>query len=116
MTSRARLVQLVALAGMVRERDLGTLAVAARDAAALAARIDGLAAEVAARSAQLSGLPAGDAALAAGADAKWLGHLDRRRLALKAEMAQAFARREAALVLAARSLGRADVLDKLARR
>lgn len=116
MTARARLRQLGALAGMVRDRDLGALAEAAREVAGLAGQIDGLAAEVAARSAELTGLPGGDAALAAGADAKWLGHLDRRRSVLKLELSAALARREAARALAARSLGRADVLDQLARK
>jgi hypothetical protein len=116
MTTRLRLAQLGALAGMMRDRDLGALAKAANDAAALAAKIDGLAAEVAARSAQLSRLPNEDAAWTAGADAKWLGHLDRHRATLKRDLVQALARREAALRVASRSLGRADVLDHLSRK
>ncbi|MCR8724362.1 hypothetical protein [Frigidibacter sp. ROC022] len=115
MTTRGELARLGALAGILRDRDLAALAEAARRAADLSARLDDLTAEISARRAALEDLPADDAALAAGADAKWLELVARRRAALKAELAEALAHREAARAAAARSLGRAEVLDSLAR-
>ncbi len=110
-----RLAELATLAGMIRERDLAILARLAAEARATRARIDAQASEVAKRSAELAASP-GDAALAAGADAKWQAHLDRERGVLMAQLARTMAAREAARMTAARALGRADVLEKLAAR
>jgi hypothetical protein len=110
-----RIAALGALAGMVRDRDLSALAATAREVTAIEARISDLAAQVAARTAALHDLPDGDTAFAAGADAKWLAHLDSLRAALRQDLALALARREGAKAAALRALGRADVLDRLSK-
>jgi hypothetical protein len=112
---RRRLAGLAGLAGMIRDRDLARLADLGAQARAVQERIDGQAQAVARRSAELAA-SGGDAALAAGADARWQAHLDRERTALIGRLAQIMARRESARMAAAKALGRADVLDKLAGR
>ena len=112
---RRRIEALGALAGMVRDRDLAALAVAAREVSLIETRLADLAREIAARAATLAELPPDDVALVAGADAKWQAHLDRQRASLRHDLALALARRESAKAVARRALGRADVLDRLSR-
>jgi hypothetical protein len=116
--SGRRLKALAELAGMIRDRDLARLAAAAAEARKTQAVLDNQAAALARRGAELSGAPAGtaDAALMAGADARWQAQLDRRREALLRQLARQLAAREAVRVAASRALGRADVLDRLARK
>lgn len=111
---KGRIADLCALADLIRDRDLAGVAAAMREVADIEARLARLAAEVAARSAALRGLPAEDAALAAGADVRWLALVDRQRAALRQDLALALARRENARAGALRALGRADVLGRLA--
>lgn len=109
-----RIADLRTLADLVRDRDLAILAAVAREVSAIEARLAVLAREVSARSAALRDLPEGDAALAAGVDARWLAHVDRQRAALRQDLALALARHENARAGALRALGRADVLARLA--
>ena len=111
-----KLRKLAGLAEMVRDRDLSSLAAIAQDCAALKAQIATIDEALRARRDGLATMEGADAAMAGGADAKWVRFSEERAEALRTQLAEALARREAAKAEAQRALGRADVLDRLARR
>ena len=106
---------LVLMAGLLRDRDLDTLARAARAVAAARRRELGLAGEIAARRTNLREAPDLETARP-GAFEAWLRHA-RREEARLAAACEAASREEAALRdRARRSFGRAAALEALASR